>query len=204
MFKGFFGAVVIIAVLGLGSGCGVASDGVGGSGMSAEDIEARQVEIMDDFQAGLIDKDEMSRLLDELPDDSLRIHGERHENGKVTDFSGLPPWAMEIGVVEPRGLDLIEGESKIINEDDKSPDSITLTYSGSKDVIFAEAKRISAEMGLEVGFEADEVFMADGNKKDGDYTISLSVARVGDGYQMVLDAVDQAFLEGQRNELKGN
>jgi len=148
-----------------------------------EQAENKQMKIIELVENGDITEEEAAAMYADIADNTETKEEEMKRNlDNISDFTGLPSWAISVGMIEPTGLTFIPEDSSITEADGSYTDSFVAMYKGDSDKIFEEARSLAKELDLEISMDMETLLMADGNL--GKYSVSLVVADNGDGVQL--------------------
>jgi len=146
------------------------------------------MELSEKIMNGEINSEEAKKMKEEIKN-SMETQEESlaRVNDNISMFTEMPIWAKELKIEEPKGLNLIASKSNIITAKGAYSDTFNTTYTGDKDKLMSEAKRISEKLNLEIDSDTD-LFMSSGEV--GKYTVLITVSDNGEGFEMIYSATD--------------
>jgi len=170
--------------------------------ISQEEGETKLMDLMEQMENGEISKDEYVKKSKEIKNNIESTETAlKKANDNISDFKGLPSWAIKAGIVEPKGLTIIPEESSIMKANKNYSDSFAATYKGDKKAVFSEVKRITENLGLNIDIDLPDVYMASGEVDI--YTVNVSTAKSKNVWNLILSASDlseQGKIKDNRNK----
>jgi len=180
----FAGIVISTATLALVfSGCGV-KDSVDRNGdTTREESIEQQEDIMEMVKRGEITKEEADEMTSKLMNDIETKEEEMiRTQDNISQFDGLPSWAISAGMIEPEGLVFIPEDSSITEAGGDYTNSFVAMYGGDAIDVLGKARTLATNLGIIISMDTADLFMADGTV--GEYGVSLVVADNGKGVQL--------------------
>lgn len=140
-----------------------------------EDGQKEIKKIDEDQKAGYISRSSASRKSSGIrstmgtAEDSMK---KRYSN--MSDYTGLPEWAVRSKIPEVTGLTLVPDKSIIIEPNEKYKRAFAAVYTGGREDLMTEAKRISKKAELIVITDTGYTYAAKGGMNDYSMVISVS------------------------------
>lgn len=149
--------------------------------MSQEDGIGKLMEISEKLMNGDITPEEAQKMQKDIKDnmESQEELMKRTVNN-ISDFKGIPSWAKKLGAPEVKGLALDPAQSTVVEAGNGYIQHFEAIYTGPKEKVLEEAKRIGDELGLKKSLEMEGLLTLDGNLSDG-YTSSVQVTYKPEG-----------------------
>jgi len=158
------------------------SDNSSEKAMNPAEAEQKIMDIYQKVQDGELSSEEANRMSESLKAElknnqksSTEILIESNKDFKV--FDGMPDWAKKLGFDELEDLTLNKKDSSIglENAEKHLGRSVTLTYTGDKEVIKREAKKIIKEFDINIFQEGEDYMLASGELNVGNgYLLDIS------------------------------
>jgi len=157
--------------------------------LSFEEGGNQLVELSEKLMNGEVSSEEAKKIKEEIKNNmETREEFLAKTNDNISMFTEMPTWAKELKIEEPEGLNLITSKSNIITAKGAYSNTFNITYSGDKNIMMSEAKRISEKLNLGIDNDDTNLFMSSGEV--GKYTVSITVSDNGEGFEMLYSATD--------------
>lgn len=167
--------------------CGGSSNG--SSKLTLEEGQEQLIEISESLMNGEITSQEAKEMQNKLKD-NMESQNELliRTNNNITAFKAVPSWAKSLNILEPKGLVLVDSDSRVVKEGSGYTDSFITLYKGDPELLMSEGKRITKDLGLQIDYDESGIFMSAGSVDK--YTVSITVSDNGKGLRMDYSATD--------------
>ncbi len=167
----FLSTVAIVAFVITLSACGESPD----KSLSADQVEEQMLELSEKVESGEITGEKAAKVMKKLQSNSETKSQELSKTvSNISEFKTVPAWAKKMGVPEVNGLKLDPTQSTVVEAGNGYIQHFEAVYTGDKEEVLVEAKRIGEKLGLKKTLEMEGLLTLEGNLVDG-YTSTVQV-----------------------------